>query len=81
MVMVQLSLTEEIEMRARAAGLLDGDKIVALIAAELERQQIVVRDAAIVRARDILAKLDAITPSLTQNEIDAEIEAARGEKG
>lgn len=66
---VRVELPDELERKARAAGLLTSEKIAALIEAEVERQ----RDAAIQAARETLAKLDTLEPKMTEDEIAHEL--------
>jgi hypothetical protein len=70
MVQILLNLPEELAEQAAAAGILDDDKMRALISAEVERQ------AKISRLFDSMKKLQQ-TNTLSQEEIDAEIEASR----
>jgi hypothetical protein len=85
-VQVTLAIPEELARTAEEFGFLDSEHLVALLEAEVERKvaQLTVeevnavrakrreveRDVAAQRARDMMAKLDAIEPKLAQQEID-----------
>ncbi|MCC7452241.1 MAG: hypothetical protein IT324_32875 [Anaerolineae bacterium] len=71
---VTLTLPEDLAERAKAAGILTSERLIAWLEKELERKERVDRLLA-----DI-AKLSAIQPPLTQEEIDAEIAADRREQ-
>ncbi len=73
---VTFNLSDEIVQKARAAGLLNADRVEDLLRRELDRQAKVDRffDAA-----DRLAVLNAEQP-MTMEEIQAEIDAYRAEK-
>jgi len=73
MVQILLNLPEELAEQAAAAGILEEDKMRALISAEVERQ------AKISRLFESMKKLQQ-TNTLSQEEIDAEIEAYRAEQ-
>jgi hypothetical protein len=71
---VTLNLPEELVEKAREAGVLTDARMAALIEAE------VVRQTHLQRFQSKLRQLRALEPALTQDEIDAEIEAYRAEK-
>ncbi|MCC6804217.1 MAG: hypothetical protein IT319_15150 [Anaerolineae bacterium] len=71
---VVLSLPEELVARAKSEGLLDGERVTAWLEQELERR------GRVKQLREDVQKLRAFEPSLTQEEIDAEIEAQRSLK-
>lgn len=73
MVQILLNLPEELAEQAAAAGILEDDKMRALISAEVERQ------AKINRLFESMKKLQQAN-TLTQEEINAEIEAYRAEQ-
>jgi len=64
---VVLSLPEELVERAKLEGLLDNARIAAWLEAELERHQ------RIKQLSEDIQKLDSFEPTLTQEEIEAEI--------
>ena len=68
---VVLSLPEELVARAKAEGLLDNARIAAWLEAELERHH------RIRQLNEDIQKMDAYEPTLTQDEIEAEIGAVR----
>jgi hypothetical protein len=70
MVQILLNLPEELAEQAAAAGILEDDKMRALISAEVERQ------AKISRLFESMKKLQQAN-TLSQEEIDAEIQASR----
>lgn len=74
MVDVTLHLPEELVNRAEAAGVLTDERIATLIEMEIERQFHVERFAETVR------QLRAVEPSLTEEDVEAEIQAYRAEK-
>lgn len=73
-VKVTLNLSQELVERAREAGLLSERKIERWLEEELDRQQ------KLDRFFGKLDQLSALEPPLTEEEIDAEIEAHRREK-
>lgn len=73
MVDIILNLPEDLAVRAQAAGLLTDEQIARLLEAELERE------ARIQELASDMRKLHALHPSLTQEEIDDEIQAYREE--
>jgi Spy/CpxP family protein refolding chaperone len=70
MVQILLNLPEELAEQAAAAGILEDEKLRALISAEVERQ------AKISRLFESMKKLQQAN-TLSQEEIDAEIETSR----
>lgn len=70
---VTLSLPEELVKRAKSEGLLDEERIAAWLETELLRR------SRIKELRADIQKLRSMQPSITQDEIDAEIEASRKE--
>lgn len=71
---VTIELPEEIARKAEAAGLLTAERMAELVERELDRQE---------RANrffETVDKLAALDPPLTEEEIQAEIEAYRREK-
>ena len=68
---VTLSLPEDLVERAKSEGLLDDERIAAWLETEL------VRRSRVKTLRADLQKLRAVQPSLTQAEIDDEIDASR----
>lgn len=71
---VTIELSEELAQKAEAAGILTPKRIAELVEREVERQE---------RANrffETVDKLVDLKPSLTQDEIQAEIEAYRREK-
>jgi len=70
---VTLSLPEELVEQAKSAGVLTDERVAALLEAEIKRQ-INAR-----RFQATLQQLRAVDPSLTQEEIDDEIEAYHDE--
>ncbi|MAS37982.1 MAG: hypothetical protein CL610_28565 [Anaerolineaceae bacterium] len=71
---VTLNLPQELVEQARSAGLLTDDEVERWLIAELERQG---RQN---RFFNTLDQLSSLEPSITPEEIDAEIEAYRQEK-
>lgn len=71
---ITLKLPEQLVKQARAAGILTDERIASLIEAELERNQ---RKATF--AADI-ERLHKLQPPLTQEEIEAELQAFRQER-
>lgn len=71
---ITLELPESLVTQAQAAGILTNQRVAELLTAELERQ------ARVDRYFDMVDRLSAVTPSLTQADIDAEITAYREEK-
>lgn len=76
-VTLTIELPYDIEEKARAAGLLTSEKLIELIEAELERKREAEQDNAIQQAREMLGRLDALEPKLTQEEIDEELQKGR----
>ncbi len=68
---VTLSLPEDLVERAKSEGLLDDTRIVAWLEGELERR------SHIKQLRRDVQKLRSFEPSLTQDEIDTEIQDSR----
>ena len=71
---ITLKISSDVADRAEEAGILTDDRMERLILAELQRKE---------RARQFFESIDAIAAvesRLTQEEIDAEIEAHRAEK-
>lgn len=68
---VVLSLPAELVERAKSEGLLDDERVTAWLEKELERR------SQIKQFQEDVQKLRSFEPSLTQPEIDAEIEAHR----
>jgi hypothetical protein len=68
---IVLSRPEELVKQARAEGLLNSERIEAWIRRELARKE------AIAALKEDVRRLRAVQPPLTQEEIDAEIEAYR----
>jgi hypothetical protein len=73
---VTFNLSDEIVQKARAAGLLNADRVEDLLRRELDRQAKVDR---FFGAADRLAALNTEQP-MTMEEIQAEIDAYRAEK-
>lgn len=71
---VTLTLPEDLAARAKAAGLLTDEQFAIWLEKELERKERIKAYFA------DLDKLSAIQPPLTQEEIDAEIQAYRDEQ-
>lgn len=71
---VTLNLPQELVEQARSAGLLTDDEVERWLIAELERQ------GRLNRFFNTLDQLSSLEPSITPDEIDAEIEAYRQEK-
>ena len=67
------SLPDELARQAESAGLLRSDAIALLLREAMPNQQVD-------QLFTTMQKLNALTPSLTEDEIDAEIEAARAER-
>ena len=71
---IMLTLPEKLVARAKAAGILNDQRVAQWLEDELERQKrrnVFVQD---------IEKLHALEPALSQEEIDAEIRAYRAEK-
>lgn len=69
-VTITLRIPADLATQAGNAGLLNDDRLIAWLHAELERR------AAIDALRDLTQRLTTMQPPLTQAEIDAEIDAA-----
>lgn len=70
---VTFSLPEELVERAKSEGLLDEDRVAAWLETELTRR------SRVKTLRADLEKLRAVQPGVTQEVIDAEINASREE--
>ena len=70
---ITVSLPDELARQAESAGLLRSDAIALLLREAMRNQQVD-------QLFTTMKKLNALTPSLTEDEIDAEIEAARAER-
>ena len=70
---ITVSLPDELARQAESAGLLRSDAIALLLREAMPNQQVD-------QLFTTMQKLNALTPSLTEDEIDAEIEAARAER-
>jgi hypothetical protein len=70
---VTLSLPEELVEQAKSAGVLTDERVAALLEAEIKRQINAQRFQATLR------QLRSVEPSVTQEEIDDEIEAYHAE--
>jgi hypothetical protein len=68
---VVLNLPEELVERAKLEGLLDDTRVAAFLEAELERR------SRIKQLREDVQKLRSTEPPLSQEEIDAEVDATR----
>jgi hypothetical protein len=77
-VQVTLTLPAELAERARRAGLLDSAQFAAMLERILEREA--ERQKQVDQLFEDIEKLHALEPKLTQEEIDAEIEAYRNEE-
>ena len=84
MVMIQLQLPDDLEEKARAAGLLTSEKIVELIEAELERQRQAGAADALHIMDELSANLRAEYAHLSEEEaldmLDQWIDEARAER-
>ena len=70
---VTFQFTQELVEKANEAGLLTSEKIAALLEAEIKRWRIQ-------RFKNMLQQIRSLEPAVTQEEIDAEIEAYRAER-
>jgi hypothetical protein len=71
---VTLHLPEDLVKQATAAGILTDERMTALLETEIERQKRVQRFAQTVQ------QLRALEPAITEDEVEAEIQAYRAEK-
>lgn len=71
MTQITLTIPDDIAQQARNLGLLENDQLTALIEAEIERK----RDKAAQELFAILEEIQSVEPRMTQEEIDAELEA------
>lgn len=70
---ITVSLPDDLAQAARSAGLLRDEAIAALLREAMQKRQVD-------RLFDSMGKLAALEPPLTEEEIDAEIAAARAER-
>lgn len=71
MTQITLTLPDDLAQQARNLGLLENDQLTAMIEAEIVRK----RQHAAQELFAILEEIQSIEPRMTQEEIDAEIEA------
>ncbi|MDZ4764072.1 MAG: hypothetical protein SGI73_05920 [Chloroflexota bacterium] len=71
---ITLRVPADLAAEARDAGLLRAENLIEWLRFELERRH------ALADLRTLTERLTAMKPSLTQEDIDAEIEAARRER-
>lgn len=76
MTQITLTLPDDLAQQARNLGLLENDQLTAMIEAEIVRK----REHAAQELFAILEEIQSIEPRMTQEEIDAEIEAYYAEK-
>lgn len=76
MTQITLTIPDDIAQQARDLGLLDNDQLTALIEAEIVRK----RQNAAQKLLEIIDRIQTIEPRITQEEIDAELEAYYAEK-
>jgi hypothetical protein len=82
MVLISIELSEEVAARARKAGMLTSEAIAELIEDKLGTLDVefgreAKRDQAILRTREMLEKLDALEPKITEAEIEDALREAR----
>lgn len=76
MTQITLTIPDELAQQARHLGLLENDQIMALIQAEIIRK----RQNAAQKLLEIIDRIQSVEPRITQEEIDAELEAYYAEK-
>ena len=76
MTQITLILPDDLAQQARNLGLLENDQLTALIEAEIVRK----RQNAAQKLLEIIDRIQSVEPRITQEEIDAEIEAYYAEK-
>lgn len=76
MTQITLTIPDDIAQQARDLGLLDNDQLTALIEAEIVRK----RQNAAQKLLEIIDRIQTIEPRITQEEVDAELEAYYAEK-
>ncbi|MCL4252474.1 MAG: hypothetical protein KJ043_01690 [Anaerolineae bacterium] len=76
MTQITLTLPDDLAQQARNLGLLENDQLTALIEAEIVRK----RQHAAQKLLEIVDRIQSVEPRMTQEEIDAEIEAYYAEK-
>lgn len=72
-----VKIPEGLAHEAQQLGLLQRERLIALLEAAIEREAR--RDRAIQSARETIAKLDALEPKLTQEEIDEAVREVRSQ--
>jgi len=76
MTQITLTLPDDLAEQARHLGLLENDQLTALIEAEIVRK----RQHAAQKLLEIIDRIQSVEPRITQEEIDAELEAYYAEK-
>jgi hypothetical protein len=88
-VQITLNIPEELAKNAAQLGLLSPEHLLSLLESEVDQKSADSdevlqaekrereRDSAIQKAREMMAKLDALEPKLSEEEIEQEIRAAR----
>lgn len=70
---ITVSLPDDLARQAQSAGLLRDEVIAALLREAMAKRQVD-------KLFDVMGKLAAVEPALTEAEIDAEVDAARAER-